>query len=605
MNKIFIKEINIKAFGKFKDKKIVFGPDFNLIYGLNESGKTTIKNFIEGMFYGFDEGKLRISFNKKREIYRPKDSYIYAGELTIVKDKETYILYRNFDSGDYRILNLSQDKEKETKKSDLRLPGKLFLGVDYDIYKALISSKQIQKMSPDSKKKILEKLGSSDIDYDFSIKKSIENLDLRLKEIGTNRSYTKPYYLTKEKLEEVRNKLSKIDRLKKDYFVTFEKLNSKKKNLSDTERQYEKKKEINRIYNLKRSDENFKSYKKWSDKLYEINKELEKYQDLETLDIEDFNNSKDNIKDYKIIYIIAILVLILIGIFLKKYFIFVFTLPFFLILWLSIYQNGGNGQAEYSNLRTRYLKRENLLNEKEKLSEVLEILQNQDINLLESQEDYSIDFSTYNNLEELENLASLECAIKSLRSEIHLEEKSLLTVDNILKDEAGLRDELEYQSKKLNELEREIEAINIAQRIILEIGDENKADILRLNKKLKSILNETSKSLFKINFDKDLRLQIKDKTNLSFSEDQLSTGFFDQVNFAMKLSLLEESDLRGFLILDDAFINYDIERLIKFLYLLLDESSNRQIIYFTCHKREEEFFETENIDVNIIQLEDI
>lgn len=605
MNKIFIKEINIKAFGKFKDKKIVFGPDFNLIYGLNESGKTTIKNFIEGMFYGFDEGKLRISFNKKREIYRPKDSYIYAGELTIVKDKETYILYRNFDSGDYRILNLSQDKEIETKKSDLRLPGKLFLGVDYDIYKALISSKQIQKMSSDSKKKILEKLGSSDIDYDFSIKKSIENLDLRLKEIGTNRSYTKPYYLTKEKLEEVRNKLSKIDRLKKDYFVTFEKLNSKKKNLSDTERQYEKKKEINRIYNLKRSDENFKSYKKWSDKLYEINKELGKYQDLETLDIEDFNNSKDKSKDYKIIYITAILVLILIGIFLKKYFIFVFTLPFFLILGLSIYQNGGNGQAEYNNLRTRYLKRENLLNEKEKISEVLEILQNQDINLLESQEDYSIDFSTYNNLEELENLASLECAIKSLRSEIHLEEKSLLTVDNILKDEAGLRDELEYQSKKLNELEREIEAINIAQRIILKIGDENKADILRLNKKLKSILNETSKSLFNINFDKDLRLQIKDKTNLSFSEDQLSTGFFDQVNFAMKLSLLEESDLRGFLIFDDAFINYDIERLIKFLYLLLDESSNRQIIYFTCHKREEEFFETENIDVNIIQLEDI
>ena len=151
----------------------------------------------------------------------------------------------------------------------------------------------------------------------------------------------------------------------------------------------------------------------------------------------------------------------------------------------------------------------------------------------------------------------------------------------------------------------EIEAINFAKNIIFEIADENKADIYKLNKKLNTIINDTSKSLLKIDFDKDLNLGIRGKSNFNFSEDQLSTGFFDQVNFAMKLSLIGESDLEGFLIFDDAFINYDIERLIRFLYLLLDESINRQIIYFTCHKREVEFFETENIDINIIQLEDI
>lgn len=57
----------------------------------------------------------------------------------------------------------------------------------------------------------------------------------------------------------------------------------------------------------------------------------------------------------------------------------------------------------------------------------------------------------------------------------------------------------------------------------------------------------------------------------------------------MKLSLVEEVVKDCFLIFDDAFINFDIERLIRFLYLILDESSERQIIYFTCHKREEDF----------------
>ncbi len=224
---------------------------------------------------------------------------------------------------------------------------------------------------------------------------------------------------------------------------------------------------------------------------------------------------------------------------------------------------------------------------------------------METDEDFSIDFSSYNNISELKNISNLENEIKRLRSDIHLAEKQLLTVDNILKDEAGLRDDLKYQTNELNNLKREIEAIKIAKRIILEIADENQADIYKLNNKIKTILDDTSKSLLNIKLDKNLDLGIKDKSNFEFSTDQLSSGFFDQVNFAMKLSLVEESDLDGFLLFDDAFINYDIERLIRFLYLLLDESYNRQIIYFTCHKREEEFFETENIDVNKIQLEDI
>ena len=48
-----IKALRIKAFGKFKDKIVTLKPGLNVIYGDNESGKTTMQAFIQGMFFGF------------------------------------------------------------------------------------------------------------------------------------------------------------------------------------------------------------------------------------------------------------------------------------------------------------------------------------------------------------------------------------------------------------------------------------------------------------------------------------------------------------------------------------------------------------------------
>ena len=606
MTRIFIEELNIKSFGKFQNKIIKLAPTFNLIYGLNETGKTTIKNFIEGMFYGFDEGKVRISFSNKRELYRPKSSYIYAGEMKIRKDDELYLLYRNFDNGDFRITNLIDNKEINLKKSDLNAPGKFFLGIDYDIYKSYISSEQIQEISSDSKKKILEKLSSSDVDYNFSVKNALEILDNRLRELGTDRAYTKPYYKTKEKIENLDVEIAEIDRLKRDFYKSFKKLEEEKSILSDSEIEYKTKKETNQIYQQKRSDENFKSYRQWSDKLFELDKELEAYADLEGLDKENLTleESKDIKKDYRLIYTFAILGLALLVIFSKNPYILLLSLPFIYLILRPLNEDGGNNQAEYNSLRRRFEKYENLLFEREKILDVLDILKKQDLSLIGDDKAKKLDFTDYDNIKELKDISKLESEIRDRRLKIHSQEKELLSVDNILQKAAGLRDDLKYQRDILEKIEKEIEAIKLAKKIILEIAGENMADIDKLNRKIKTILNEASKSQFVVSFDKDLQSQIRDKSSFVYNEDQLSKGFFDQVNLAMKLSLVEEVVKDCFLIFDDAFINFDIERLIRFLYLILDESSERQIIYFTCHKREEDFFEAENIDVNRIQLED-
>lgn len=88
--------------------------------------------------------------------------------------------------------------------------------------------------------------------------------------------------------------------------------------------------------------------------------------------------------------------------------------------------------------------------------------------------------------------------------------------------------------------------------------------------------------------------------------EQLSSGTADQVYFALRLAtvmLIENGGETLPLFLDDPFVQYDEERTANALKLLSDESKKRQIILFTCKKREVELAERIfDKEVNIINL---
>ena len=54
-----LRELDIKNFGKISDTKIPFEDGINLIYGENESGKSTLHTFIKGMLFGIERGRGR------------------------------------------------------------------------------------------------------------------------------------------------------------------------------------------------------------------------------------------------------------------------------------------------------------------------------------------------------------------------------------------------------------------------------------------------------------------------------------------------------------------------------------------------------------------
>lgn len=91
-------ELELKNFGKFHNKKIEFQEDLQLIYGENESGKSTIHTCIRAMLFGLERKRGRGSANDAFSKYEPwENGGYYAGCLRFACGGKQFCLQRNFD----------------------------------------------------------------------------------------------------------------------------------------------------------------------------------------------------------------------------------------------------------------------------------------------------------------------------------------------------------------------------------------------------------------------------------------------------------------------------------------------------------------------------
>ena len=88
---------------------------------------------------------------------------------------------------------------------------------------------------------------------------------------------------------------------------------------------------------------------------------------------------------------------------------------------------------------------------------------------------------------------------------------------------------------------------------------------------------------------------------MSRSIQQLSQGTADQLYLAVRLAICDmvlPAEKHVPLVLDDALVTFDDDRLLAALDYLLAESRNRQILLFTCHDRERAYLQgKENVTV--------
>lgn len=99
-----LNRIQMHGFSKFSGKTLLFQPGLNIVYGPNESGKSSTFAFIKAMLYGFVKpGKLHKQYYAAYDRYLPWFGGAYGGELNFTFAKKDYLLTRNFLKGQEEV----------------------------------------------------------------------------------------------------------------------------------------------------------------------------------------------------------------------------------------------------------------------------------------------------------------------------------------------------------------------------------------------------------------------------------------------------------------------------------------------------------------------
>jgi uncharacterized protein YhaN len=128
-------QLNVSEFGCMKDRKIEPEGALNIIYGENESGKSTLLLFIKFMLYGLTR---RSATNSERERSVSWSGHRAAGSMTFSHGGKTYRIERSFNesgrggSEKLSVLCLDDGSEIDTEKS----PGEYFLGVPREVFES-------------------------------------------------------------------------------------------------------------------------------------------------------------------------------------------------------------------------------------------------------------------------------------------------------------------------------------------------------------------------------------------------------------------------------------------------------------------------------------
>ena len=120
-----INNLKINGYGNIQNKQINLNEKINIIYGKNESGKSTIFKFIINMLYGSSKNKKGQEVSDY-EKYTPWIMQEFSGKINYELDnKEKYEVFREFKKKNPQIYN--ENSEEITNKFNIDKTK----GIDY------------------------------------------------------------------------------------------------------------------------------------------------------------------------------------------------------------------------------------------------------------------------------------------------------------------------------------------------------------------------------------------------------------------------------------------------------------------------------------------
>ncbi|MDA8442258.1 MAG: AAA family ATPase [Peptococcaceae bacterium] len=193
-----IDRLQLDGFGKFSEKILELGPGFNVIFGENESGKSTLQNFLRGMLFGLKKPGARRSYDELLQRYRPWQGSTYGGAIEYSLGDRRFRVERNFAPEDEKVRVLDGDTWQDItaefpmdKRKEV-LFAQTQLGISQIIFDNTVCVRQLRSensegLAAEINAKLVN-LGSSG-EEDISIHTATQILDAKLREIGlTERS---------------------------------------------------------------------------------------------------------------------------------------------------------------------------------------------------------------------------------------------------------------------------------------------------------------------------------------------------------------------------------------------------------------------------------
>ena len=552
-----INKLHLQDFGKFHEKDIALTPGVNIIYGANEAGKTTTKDFIIDMIYGIDKSKgvgARFDHYEKR---RPINGASYSGSMEFSTDDGEYIVERNF-----------LKNEKKTVLKNIDTGREILLKKDHNLYGTVINTDKstyintlcIGQQEAATDKEIANRLNNYIVNMASSKNGEIDAVGAIVELNNKKKEFTDEEFDAKladlsSKLQLDRDFDGEISAVIEEYKRVEEELNH----------QGENKIEFTPIKNAAVEEEEERQRKLKEEE--EARREAENPLSKREKDIKMLREmGKKSVLDNS--FVILLLALILTAVFVGVAYLIPTNVPQ-VKMGIIIF---GVALAFLTTIRV-FMRRAELY----KLLEELEIEQ--------GFEEAKSEVPTAEDNKKTE-LANKLSELKAKQEEI-------------VKERAAQE---EYM-KEINELKSnnatnliELQAIDLAIKSIQDLSEEIYESFGGiLNSQVAEIISKiTGGKYSEVRIDDQLRVMVK-SGNSFISMDYLSEGTIEQIYLALRLSIAnviinEELPI----IIDDIFVTYDEQRLYDTLSCI-GEYLNRQIIIFTTNLKVQDIFNSLNV----------
>lgn len=556
---MFINKLYLQHFGKYHNREVELQKGINLIYGPNEAGKTTIKDFIIGMFYGVE--RLRGVAARTDEYTRrePLDGSGYAGSMELITGDSSYLIERVFrkDRKSLKVHEESSGREIPVQE-DQSLKGTI---VDLD-KNGYINTLCISSHGAAYKQELQEEFRQ----YLMNINETHTG-NLNVKDANAYLNQQKKA-LNRKGLE---NELRTIDRRQTELHLEeeLEQLGKQREELE--QKLLQGTESVSRTEETGKSGNQEESQTKSKRFAFGMSEEEKRQIDPQLRQILSF---------LKVLFAFGLFALVLLIIFILpvslyyKGWLCVIAVVVGLYLWIMCKING----KKKSNASRQSEKRESTTTH-DKQGQTASSSKGNKGEVPESNQ----------ILEYSRRLADLQVKENDLLREYAKQQELKLQYETV--------------KQQIEKVDFELEAIELAQTRIQELsgniyGQYGPAISRRVSQMVSRI---TEGAYTDVKLDEQLNIKVR-KDGKYLGAEFLSTGTLEQIYLAVRLAVAEEMSHAGMpLLLDDIFGAYDDERLEMVLQCLADYKAE-QVIIFTASDRLADALDRTDMDYNYVEI---